>query len=102
MILGISFAVGGVRYKEQQFSSRAAGIHSGSLLLAVAGLVMPALLVLTTPEVGFIENVVVSGIVAVVLIALYLGALAFTQITHAHLFHAPDLEERATWSLRRR
>ncbi len=35
------------------------------------------------------------------LIALYLAALAFTQITHAHLFHAPDREEEATWSLRR-
>ena len=53
LVLGIAFVVGGFRHKEQRFSVRAAGVHSASLLLAVAGLLMPALLVLTTPDVGF-------------------------------------------------
>ena len=100
LVLGISFAVGGFRHEEQEFSPRAAGVHSTSLLLAVAGLVVPALLILSTPNVGFVEKEVVSGVVAVVLIALYLAALVFTQITHAHLFHAPEQEEQPAWSLR--
>jgi Ca2+:H+ antiporter len=101
LVLGISFIVGGLRHKEQHFNPRAAGVHSASLLLAVAGLLMPALLVLTTPSVGFVQKEVVSGIVAIVLIVLYIGALVFTEITHAHLFESKDEEERAAkWSLR--
>jgi Ca2+:H+ antiporter len=101
LVLGVAFLVGGLRHKEQQFSSRAAGVHSASMLLAVAGLLVPALLILSTPNLGFFQKEVVSGIVAIVLILLYLAALVFTQITHAHLFHTPGGEEKATWSMRR-
>ena len=102
LVLGIAFVVGGFRHKEQAFSARAAGVHSASLLLAVAGLLMPALLVLTTPDVGFVQKEVVSGVVAIVLIVLYLAALVFTEITHAHLFERKEEPENgATWSMRR-
>jgi len=100
LVLGISFIVGGFRHKEQHFNPRAAGVHSASLLLAVAGLMVPALLVLTTPDVGFVQKEVVSGIVAIVLIVLYVAALVFTEITHAHLFQTKDPEVDASWSLR--
>jgi Ca2+:H+ antiporter len=98
-VLGLSFAAGGLRRKELEFSREAAGVHSSSLLLAVAGLVVPALLVVATPTIGFNEKEVVSAVVAGVLILLYLAALVFTQVTHAHLFHAPAAEESATWSM---
>lgn len=101
LVLGLSFLVGGVQHKEQSFNSRAAGVHSASLLLAVAGLLMPALLILTTPQVGFTEKEVLSGVVAIVLILMYLAALAFTQITHPHLFRPPDESEAPTRTLRR-
>src|SRR6202162_4046185 len=100
LVLGISFVVAASRRKEQGFSPRAAGVHSASLLLAVAGLLMPALLILTTPDVGFVQREVVSGVVAVVLIVLYLAALVFTEITHAHLFETKDPQEGALWSMR--
>jgi Ca2+:H+ antiporter len=101
LVLGIAFVVGGVHHKEQSFSSRAAGVHSSSLLLAVAGLLVPALLILTTPDVGFIGKEVVSGVVATVLILLYLAALAFTQVTHPHLFRGAEEPEAPTRSMRR-
>src|SRR5256885_9462908 len=44
LVLGVSFAAGGFRRKEMQFNARAAGVHSASLLLAVTGLGVPALL----------------------------------------------------------
>jgi len=100
LVLGISFIAGGFRHKEQHFNPRAAGVHSASLMLAVAGLLVPALLVLTTPDVGFVQKEVVSGIVAIVLIVLYVAALVFTEITHAHLFQTKDPEVGASWSLR--
>ena len=71
------------------------------MILAVIGLLMPALFVLTTGRHNFIEREVVSATVAVVLIALYAAALAFTFLTHEHLFHTPTEEEHAEWSVRK-
>ncbi len=98
-VLGISFVAGGFKQKEMTFSAQAASVHTSSMLLAVAGLVVPAILVTTTPSVGPREKEVVSVVVAGVLIVLYLSALAFTQITHAHLFRIPENDEIATWSM---
>lgn len=97
LVLGAAFAIGGSRHKSMSFSADAASVHSSSLLLAVAGLLVPALLVVGTP-VGFKDKEVLSVAVAVVLMVMYLAALAFMQITHAHLFHVPGREEHATWS----
>jgi Ca2+:H+ antiporter len=102
LVLGVAFVVGGVRHKEQKFSPRAASLHSTSMLLAVAGLLIPALLILTTPDVTFVQREVMSGVVGAVLIVLYLAALVFTEITHAHLFETDDHERKAaSWSMRR-
>jgi Ca2+:H+ antiporter len=100
LVLGLSFAAGGVRHKVMRFNAQAAGVQSASLALAATGLVIPALLVLTTPSVGAQQREVVSVIVALILIVLYGAVLAFTQVTHAHLFEAEVEEQPARWSLR--
>jgi Ca2+:H+ antiporter len=99
-VLGLAFATGGLRHKSMRFNPRTASVHSSSLFIAVAGLVVPAALVLGT-SVNRFDREFVSLFVAVVLMALYLSALAYTNITHAHLFHAPAREETATWSTAR-
>lgn len=101
LVLGLSFAAGGIRHKTMEFNPQAASVHGSSLVLAVAGLVVPALLLVTTPTVSFTAKEVVSSVVAAVLIALYVAALVFTQVTHAHLFHVPARGEVATWSTAR-
>src|SRR5437867_7983046 len=98
LVLGLSFAAGGVRHKTMEFNPQAASVHGSSLLIAVAGLVVPALLLVTSPNVGFTGKEVVSAVVAGVLVLLYLADLVFTQITHAHLFHVPARGEVVTWS----
>ena len=100
LVLGISFLAGGLRHREQEFSARAAAVHSTQLILAVIGLLMPALFVLTTGRHGFGEREVVSGVIASVLIVLYALALVFMMITHEHLFHTPTEEEEPRWSVR--
>src|ERR1700674_2750288 len=50
LVLGLSLLVGGLRCGEQAFSARAAGVHTGSLVLAVAGLGVPALLMARSEE----------------------------------------------------
>lgn len=99
LVLGLSFAAGGLRHKSMRFNPRSASVHASSLLLAVAGLVVPAMLVFGS-RVGSDAREAVSVFVAVVLMSLYLAALAFTNITHAHLFHVPERGEKATWSTR--
>jgi Ca2+:H+ antiporter len=102
LVLGLSFLFGGLRHQEQSFNAQAAGVHSSSLTLAVIGLLMPALFVLTTGTGGeFLQREVVSGTVAAVLMALYAAALIFTLKTHAHLFRTPSAEEHPEWSRRR-
>jgi len=101
LVLGLAFFVGGLRHKEQVYSERSASVHTSSLVLAVIGLMMPALFVLTAGPQTFVEREVVSGVVAAVLIVLYVGALIFTLVTHEHLFRTPQSEERPTWSSRR-
>lgn len=98
LVLGLSFLLGGLKHEEQHYNARSASVHSTSLVLAVTGLLMPALFVLSSGGGNVVQREVVSGTVAVVLIALYLAALAFTMVTHEHLFRTPTEEEHPSWS----
>lgn len=96
LVLGIAFLIGGLRREEQTYNARAASVHATSLVLAVTGLLMPALFVLSTGS-SALEREVVSATVAAVLIVLYVSALVFTLVTHEHLFRTPTAEERPSW-----
>ena len=75
LVLGLSFAVGGIYHKSMTFNPRTASVHASSLLLAVAGLVVPAMLVFGS-SVGSTAREAVSVFVAIVLMSLYLAARA--------------------------
>jgi len=100
LVLGVSLFVGGLGRDEQAFSARAASVHTGSLVLAVAGLGVPALLMATSPSLSAGTRQVVSAGVAGTLIILYAAALLFMQFTNAHLFRTPAASERPEWSRR--
>jgi Ca2+:H+ antiporter len=100
LVLGFSYLLGGIRFPEQRFSPRSASVHSSSLLLAVAGLVMPAVFVALSNDTPA-QREVISIAVAFVLIVLYVAALLFTMVTHSHLFGARETEEQAEWSAAR-
>jgi Ca2+:H+ antiporter len=100
LVLGLSFFLGGLKHSEQRYNDRSASVHATSLVLAVTGLLMPALFALGEHR-TLIQREVVSGTVAGVLILLYIGALAFTLVTHEHLFRTPEATERPIWSRRR-
>jgi len=99
LVLGLSFLLGGLKHEEQTYNGRAATIHATSLVLAVTGLLMPALFALAGRE-SFAQREVVGGTVAAVLMILYAAALLFTLVTHEHLFRTPSPEERPEWSRR--
>jgi Ca2+:H+ antiporter len=96
LVMGACYFAGGLRYREQRFSARAAGVHAGSLLLAVAGLLMPALFVISAQDTAA-QREVVSSVVAAVLIVLYVAALLFTQVTHTDLFGLESMAEPPAW-----
>lgn len=100
LVMGTSFLVGGWGREEQSFSPHAASVHNVSLLLGVLGLVMPTMFALTATQDSQAQRSIVSAVVAVLLIALYGGALLFMLVTHTRLF--PVLESgTAEWSLQR-
>jgi Ca2+:H+ antiporter len=101
LVLGLSFFAGGLRNSEQEFSAEAASVHASSLALAVAGFLMPALFVTTTGPHDVAQREIVSGVVAGVLMALYVCVLVFTLVTHEHLFRTAPADEQSTWSVRR-
>src|SRR6266550_4459966 len=80
LVLGLSLFVGGLGRSEQAFNPRAAGIHSACLVLAVAGLGVPALLVAGTPVLSTADREIVSAGVAATLIVLYGAALVFISL----------------------
>src|SRR3989440_3222740 len=80
LVLGLSLFVGGLRCGEQAFSARAAGVHTGSLVLAVAGLGVPALLVATAPKVSTSGREIVSAGVAGTPIVPFARAPASLQV----------------------
>ena len=94
LVLGVALLAGGMRHRMQRYSAAAAGVHSTSLVLAVIGLLMPALFFLTAGRPDAHQGETVSVAVAGVLIVLYGAALVFTHRTHAHLFQAPASGER--------
>jgi len=100
LVLGLSFLLGGLKHEEQTYNARSASIHATSLVLAVTGLLMPALFALGGRE-SFAQREVVSATVAAVLMILYAAALLFTLVTHEHLFRTPSPEERPEWSRRK-
>lgn len=100
LVLGMSLFVGGLRHDRQHYSSQSASVHTSSMVLAVAGFLMPALFVLSSGRDTLLEREVVSGFVAGILIILYAAVLVFTFVTHQHLFQVAPSDEQPTWSVR--
>ena len=101
LVLGLSFLVGGLRREEQKFNLASAGLHSASLVIAVIGLLMPALFALS-PEASDFRTEAVSVGVSVVLMVVYALGLLFSLKTHKSQFASThSTEGKAQWSLRK-
>ena len=98
LVLGLALLVGGVRFKEQTFDSRVTGMHAASLILAVIGLMMPALFHRAVPNAEFVATESVSIGVATILIVLYVASVIFSFATHSRELQVPPGHEVARWS----
>ena len=108
LVLGLALLTGGWKRTCQKFNPTLAGMHASSLLIAVAGLMLPAIFVHSRPglasEHAGTQNPAVwtlSLSVAGVLITMYLASLLFTLKTHVSVFSGGDEGEKPHWTRRR-
>lgn len=101
LVLGLSMLTGGLRHKTQVFSREASGIQTSMLLLAVIGIVMPALYVLST---GISSGPILEGMslgIGGILLAAYVLGLLFSLRTHRDIFNpVTEAGETPRWSVR--
>ena len=102
LVLGIALFAGGLKHKRQRFSQHLAGSSSTVLLIAVFGLVVPALFHGMHPDPMRAATVRMSHYVAPLLIAGYAAWLAFSLWTHSADFaaerHGPAVTVAPKWS----
>ncbi len=102
LVLGIALFAGGLKFKVQRFNAHLAGMSSTVLLIAVFGLVVPALFHALHPDPQRAATVRMSHYVAPLLIAGYVAWLAFSLWTHSSAFaperQAPPVTVAPKWS----
>jgi len=100
---GLAVVVGSWGRHRQSFSRERAELLSSLLILAVLGLLVPALFDLTERGAGVANAALLderlSLGVALVLIAVYVGNLVYTLVTHRDVFARQPVAGEATWSL---
>jgi Ca2+:H+ antiporter len=102
LVLGVALLAGGLKFREQRFSRHLAGSSSTVLLIAVFGLVVPALFHGLHPDPQRVATVRVSHYVAPLLILGYAAWLLFSLWTHSSDFaadrHGPSVTVGPKWS----
>jgi Ca2+:H+ antiporter len=102
LVLGIALFAGGLKYKVQRFNRHLAGLSTTVLLIAVFGLVVPALFHTLHPDPERVATVRMSHYVAFLLIAGYVAWLIFSLGTHSATFasdrHDPGVTVAPKWS----
>ncbi|MGB3308847.1 MAG: calcium/proton exchanger [Nodosilinea sp.] len=86
LVLGLSMFFGGLRYKEQEFNRKVAGINGSTMALAVTAIVLPAMVINTSNIVEPIAIKQLSLTVAAVMILVYGLTLLFSLKTHSYLY----------------
>ncbi|MFD1452830.1 calcium/proton exchanger [Oceanobacillus sojae] len=101
LVGGLSFFVGGLKYKRQTFSIYDARHNAGMLIFAVIiAFVIPEVFTHTMNEQ---DTMILSVGIAIILIVLYLAALLFKFVTHRGVYQTdhtpvePGHEEKPEW-----
>ncbi|MFW6287427.1 MAG: calcium/proton exchanger [bacterium] len=82
LILGLSFFLGGLKYQRQKFDKLLAITNSAMLMLAVVGMLVPAIFYFGSSKIRTIILGRLSMGVGLVLFATYFASLYFTLIFH--------------------
>jgi Ca2+:H+ antiporter len=100
LVLGMSLVAGGVRNGILRYDARVVGLSSGLMILAVAGLLLPAAFASLVPDELRLEEL--SVFVGMILLLSYIAYLVFLLRGQAGSDRTPpELEETPEWSVRR-
>jgi Ca2+:H+ antiporter len=98
LVLGSALLVGGLRHGTLRFDLRVSGISSGLMILAVAGLLLPAVFGTLVPDDRRLEDLSVA--VALILLLSYLAYLVFLLRGGGGASESAEAENEAPdWSL---
>jgi Ca2+:H+ antiporter len=89
LVLGLSFFIGGLKYQRQEYDRLLAITNSAMLMLAVIGMLVPAIFYFGSPNIKSLVLGKLSLGVGFVLFCTYLANLYFTLI-----FHEREKKER--------
>lgn len=96
LVLGLSMLLGGFKFKIQKFNRSAAGMHTAMLLMAVTGLIIPAIF-LNVHSNPAAEPLSLG--VAAILMLVYILSLFFSLHTHKDVFRpSQESSEKPKWS----
>jgi Ca2+:H+ antiporter len=107
-VLGLSIFLGGLGRNKQTFNRTASGVAASQLILASAGLFIPAAFVITSPQAAVTTDLKeeLSVGVALILLGSYVAQLLFALRTHKHLYVGDASDEEtaavmhgASWSI---
>jgi Ca2+:H+ antiporter len=108
LVLGLAQLMGGLRHKTQKFNVNLAGLSVSVLVMAVIGLVIPAVFLATHPDPNRVLTRQVSVGIAVLLVIGYALSLLYSMVTHKTVFgEAREVateshtQDHAPWSLKR-
>ncbi len=90
LVMGLAMLAGGLRYKHQTFSSKAASTSASMMTLAVIGLALPSLLASPIVVGQALPSSVVDAFsleVAAVLLGIYVLSIIFALVTHTHVYN---------------
>ncbi|MFD2761523.1 calcium/proton exchanger [Lentibacillus juripiscarius] len=88
LVAGLSFFVGGLKYKRQSFNVQEAQHNAGLLIFAViVAFVIPEVFTHTMNDQ---ETMIISVGISIILILLYLAALLFKFVTHRGVYQNND------------
>ncbi len=104
LVLGLSIALGGTKYKEQRFNRTAARTSIVSLSLAAIGLIIPTIFhfAASASPAGWspVREQKLSLAIGIILFLTYFCMLSFSLRTHKHFFTSAEHsdEKGGTWS----
>ena len=106
LALGVSFLLGGLRHRDQEYNAGAARLYSSMMLLAVISLVVPSAFERYFADAAYASQVrALNTWVALLLLGAYVLYLVFMLRTHPHLFRSAGGDaghhEGPAWSLPR-
>ncbi len=105
LVLGAAQLAGGLKYKSQKINPNLANMSSTLLMVAVLGLVVPAVFQAVHPDPARVATVNMSVYIAVLLILGYLLSLVYSMFSHRAVFsEGGDVAHHETpphWSLKK-